>query len=56
MVGINMQCTAFAGIPFGKHTQSGSGGELALETLDLYMGTKGVVTSTGARPINPFGL
>jgi len=32
------------------------GRELALETLDLYLETKSVIVSTGARPINPFGL
>ncbi len=56
MVGINMPYTAFPGIPFGGYKQSGFGRELALETLDLYLETKGVVVSTGARPINPFGL
>jgi hypothetical protein len=30
--------------------------ELALETLDLYLETKSVVTYTGTRPTNPFGL
>ncbi len=25
-------------------------------TLDLYLETKSVIVSTGARPINPFGL
>ncbi len=56
MVGINMPYTAFPGIPFGGYKQSGFGRELALETLDLYLETKGVLTSIGARPINPFGL
>ena len=56
MVGINMPYTAFPGIPFGGYKQSGFGRELALETLDLYLETKGIVVSTGARPINPFGL
>jgi acyl-CoA reductase-like NAD-dependent aldehyde dehydrogenase len=55
-VGINMPYTAFPGIPFGGYKQSGFGRELALETLDLYLETKSVVVSTGARPINPFGL
>ena len=32
------------------------GRELALESLDLYLETKSVVVSTGARPINLFGL
>ncbi len=44
------------GIPFGGYKQSGFGRELALETLDLYLETKSVIVSTGARPINPFGL
>jgi acyl-CoA reductase-like NAD-dependent aldehyde dehydrogenase len=55
-VGINMPYTAFPGIPFGGYKQSGFGRELGLETLDLYLETKSVVLSTGARPINPFGL
>jgi aldehyde dehydrogenase (NAD+)/betaine-aldehyde dehydrogenase len=55
-VGINMPYTAFPGIPFGGYKQSGFGRELALETLDLYLESKSVVLSTGARPINPFSL
>jgi acyl-CoA reductase-like NAD-dependent aldehyde dehydrogenase len=55
-VGINMPYTAFPGIPFGGYKQSGFGRELALESLELYLETKSVVVSTGARPINPFGL
>jgi len=55
-IGINMPYTAFPGIPFGGYKQSGFGRELALETLDLYLETKSVIVSTGARPINPFGL
>jgi len=55
-VGINMPYTAFPGIPFGGYKQSGFGRELAVETLDLYLETKSVVTYTGARPTNPFGL
>jgi aldehyde dehydrogenase (NAD+)/betaine-aldehyde dehydrogenase len=55
-VGINMPYTAFPGIPFGGYKQSGFGRELAPETLDLYLETKSVVVSTGARSINPFGL
>jgi acyl-CoA reductase-like NAD-dependent aldehyde dehydrogenase len=55
-VGINMPYTAFPGIPFGGYKQSGFGRELALETLELYLETKSVIVSTGARPINPFGL
>ena len=55
-VGINMPYTAFPGIPFGGYKQSGFGRELGLETLDDYLETKSVIVSTGARPINPFGL
>jgi acyl-CoA reductase-like NAD-dependent aldehyde dehydrogenase len=55
-VGINMPYTAFPGIPFGGYKQSGFGRELAVETLDLYLETKSVVTYTGTRPTNPFSL
>ena len=55
-VGINMPYTAFPGIPFGGYKQSGFGRELALETLELYLETKSVITNTGNRSINPFGL
>jgi aldehyde dehydrogenase (NAD+)/betaine-aldehyde dehydrogenase len=55
-VGINMPYTAFPGIPFGGYKQSGFGRELGVETLDLYLETKSVVTYTGSRPTNPFGL
>jgi acyl-CoA reductase-like NAD-dependent aldehyde dehydrogenase len=55
-VGINMPYSAFPGIPFGGYKQSGFGRELGLETLELYLETKSVITSTGTRPINPFGL
>ncbi|HVS85382.1 MAG TPA: aldehyde dehydrogenase family protein, partial [Gaiellaceae bacterium] len=56
MVGINMPYTAFPGIPFGGYKQSGYGRELSIDTLELYLETKGVVVSTGTRPANPFGL
>jgi len=55
-VGINMPYTAFPGIPFGGYKQSGFGRELGIEALELYLETKSVITSTGARPYNPFGL
>jgi len=55
-VGINMPYSAFPGIPFGGYTQSGFGRELGLETLELYLETKSVLVSTGARAYNPFGL
>jgi aldehyde dehydrogenase (NAD+)/betaine-aldehyde dehydrogenase len=55
-VGINMPYTAFPGIPFGGYKHSGFGRELGLETLDLYLETKSVITSTSAKPFNPFQL
>ncbi len=55
-IGINMPYTAFPGIPFGGYKQSGFGRELGLDTLELYLETKSVVTYTGTRPTNPFGL
>jgi acyl-CoA reductase-like NAD-dependent aldehyde dehydrogenase len=55
-VGINMPYSAFPGIPFGGYKQSGFGRELGVEALDLYLETKSVVTYTGSRPTNPFGL
>src|SRR3954471_6337014 len=55
-IGINTPYTAFPGIPFGGYKQSGFGRELGLETLDLYLETKSVLVSTGAKPFNPFGL
>jgi aldehyde dehydrogenase (NAD+)/betaine-aldehyde dehydrogenase len=56
MVGINTPFTAFPGIPFGGYKQSGFGRELSIETLDLYLETKGVIFSTSPKPFNPFGL
>jgi acyl-CoA reductase-like NAD-dependent aldehyde dehydrogenase len=55
-VGINMPYTAFPGIPFGGYKQSGFGRELGIEALDLYLETKSVISYTGSRPTNPFGL
>jgi aldehyde dehydrogenase (NAD+)/betaine-aldehyde dehydrogenase len=56
MVGINMPFTAFPGIPFGGYKQSGFGRELSIDTLDLYLETKGVLFSASPKPFNPFGL
>src|SRR5690242_3962372 len=56
MVGINMPFTAFPGIPFGGYKQSGFGRELSIDTLDLYLETKGVLFATSPKPFNPFGL
>src|SRR5215216_6590764 len=55
-VGINMPYTSFPGVPFGGYKQSGFGRELGLDTLELYLETKSVITNTGNRPINPFEL
>jgi acyl-CoA reductase-like NAD-dependent aldehyde dehydrogenase len=43
-------------IPFGGYKQSGFGRELSIDTLDLYLETKGVLFSTSPKPFNPFGL
>jgi acyl-CoA reductase-like NAD-dependent aldehyde dehydrogenase len=56
MVGINTPYTAFPGIPFGGYKQSGFGRELSIDTLELYLETKGVLVSTGSKPANPFRL
>jgi len=56
MVGINTPYTAFPGIPFGGYKQSGFGRELSIDTLELYLETKGVLVSTSAKPFNPFRL
>jgi acyl-CoA reductase-like NAD-dependent aldehyde dehydrogenase len=56
MVGINTPYTAFPGIPFGGYKQSGFGRELSIDALELYLETKGVIVSTGAKPANPFRL
>jgi aldehyde dehydrogenase (NAD+)/betaine-aldehyde dehydrogenase len=53
---INLPYGAFPGIPFGGYKQSGFGREQALETLQLYLETKAVLLSTGARATNPWGL
>jgi acyl-CoA reductase-like NAD-dependent aldehyde dehydrogenase len=53
---INLPYGAFPGIPFGGYKQSGFGREQGLETLQMYLETKSVLLSTGARPTNPWGL
>jgi acyl-CoA reductase-like NAD-dependent aldehyde dehydrogenase len=55
-VTINLPYGAFPGIPFGGYKQSGFGREQGLETLQMYLETKSVLLSTGARPTNPWGL
>jgi len=53
-VGINTPFSIFPGVPFGGYKQSGFGRELAMQTLDLYSETKGVVMYTGTKPLDPF--
>jgi aldehyde dehydrogenase (NAD+)/betaine-aldehyde dehydrogenase len=55
-VAINTPFSIHPGMPFGGYKQSGFGRELALETLDQYTETKGVVMYTGTKPVNPLGV
>ncbi|MDQ6931980.1 MAG: aldehyde dehydrogenase family protein [Candidatus Eremiobacteraeota bacterium] len=55
-IAINTPYAVFPGIPFGGYKQSGYGRELGLETMRLYSETKSVITYTGEKPINPFGV
>ncbi|MDQ6826174.1 MAG: aldehyde dehydrogenase family protein [Candidatus Eremiobacteraeota bacterium] len=55
-VAINTPYAVFPGIPFGGYKQSGYGRELGLETMRLYCETKSVITYTGEKPVNPFGV
>lgn len=55
-VAINTPYAVFPGIPFGGYKQSGYGRELGFETMRLYCETKSVITYTGEKPINPFGV
>jgi acyl-CoA reductase-like NAD-dependent aldehyde dehydrogenase len=56
VIGINLPNTAFPGLPFGGYKQSGFGREGSLETIEMYLETKAVYASTGAKPVNPWGL
>lgn len=56
IVMVNCPISAFPGTPFGGYKQSGFGRELALETLNLYMETKSVVSYVGGKPLNMFGI
>jgi acyl-CoA reductase-like NAD-dependent aldehyde dehydrogenase len=56
VIGINLPNTAFPGLPFGGYKQSGFGREGSLETIEMYLETKTVFTSTGAKPVNPWSL
>jgi len=53
---VNNPFSAFPGLPFGGYKQSGFGRELAIESLDLYMETKSVLSYIGPKPLNPFGV
>ncbi len=55
-IGVNMPYSGFTGVPFGGYKQSGFGRELGIEALDQYLETKSVLTWTGTRSTNPFGL
>lgn len=53
---VNSPFSAFPGTPFGGYKESGFGRELAVETLDLYMEDKSVLSYYGSKPLNPFGV
>ncbi|MBD1373048.1 aldehyde dehydrogenase [Hazenella sp. IB182357] len=53
---VNNPFSAFPGLPFGGYKQSGFGRELAIESLDLYLETKSVLSYIGGKPLNPFGV
>ena len=55
-VAINTPFSIHPGMPFGGYKHSGFGRELALQTLDLYTETKGVVMYTGTKAVNPLGV
>ncbi|SFI84840.1 aldehyde dehydrogenase family protein [Thermoflavimicrobium dichotomicum] len=56
VVMINNPFSTFPGLPFGGYKQSGFGRELAIESLELYMETKSVLSYVGPKPLNPFGI
>ncbi|MGY0692456.1 aldehyde dehydrogenase family protein [Virgibacillus sp. FSP13] len=56
IVMVNSPFSAFPGTPFGGYKESGFGRELAVESLDLYMEDKSVLSYYGAKPLNPFGV
>lgn len=53
---VNCPFSAFPGTPFGGYKHSGFGRELSIESLDLYMETKSVLSYIGERPLNPLNL
>ncbi|PKR77382.1 betaine-aldehyde dehydrogenase [Halalkalibacillus sediminis] len=56
IVMVNSPFSAFPGTPFGGYKQSGFGRELTVETLDLYMEDKSVLSYYGPKPLNPFNV
>lgn len=56
VVMVNSPFSAFPGTPFGGYKESGFGRELAVESLDLYMEDKSVLSYYGEKPLNPFGI
>lgn len=56
IVMVNCPFSAFPGTPFGGYKESGFGRELCVETLDLYMEDKSILSYYGPKPINPFGV
>ncbi|WP_246569717.1 aldehyde dehydrogenase family protein [Lentibacillus saliphilus] len=56
IVMVNSPFSAFPGTPFGGYKESGFGRELAVESLDLYMEDKSVLSYYGSKPLNPFGV
>ncbi|RPF53901.1 aldehyde dehydrogenase family protein [Aquisalibacillus elongatus] len=56
IVMVNSPFSAFPGTPFGGYKESGFGRELSVETLDLYMEDKSVLSYYGPKPLNPFGV
>jgi aldehyde dehydrogenase (NAD+)/betaine-aldehyde dehydrogenase len=55
-VAINTPFSIHPGMPFGGYKHSGFGRELAMQTLDVYTETKGVVMYTGTKAVNPLGV
>ena len=56
VVMVNSPFSAFPGTPFGGFKESGIGRELAVESLDLYLEDKSVLSYYGTKPLNPFGV
>lgn len=56
IVMVNCPFSAFPGTPFGGFKESGMGREMGVESLDIYMEDKSVLSYHGEKPINPFGI